>query len=405
MKLLIVSETSEGGIADYAHDQAVALAGRGIDVTMLCSQNFIDKRNVSYRALPVLRELRAGGLSKSRAVRRVKLAFGVLHNMRVLARHIAADHEIDVLTHFSEYLAPLWAPRWLSLRARGARFHSVLHDPVRNYQVGPRVWHEWSVRVAFRPLSNVFVHTTEPVPVPESIPVTVIPYGVHNYPPPRRSRNDVRASLGIPRDASLLVSYGYIRDNKNLDLVIEALIGQPECHLLVAGPEQGGGGRSISYYRELALRFGVADRCYWDTRYLSADDTADILSASDLSVLTYARTFVSSSAALGVSARYHLPSLISSGSAATEAMVRAYRLGVWVEPDSMEAIAAGLREWMMQDVVPDWEAFFRDYSWERNAEIVARSMQRTLPQEAPEGIRDNLDKGRGSPRRVRRATP
>lgn len=374
MKLIIYNDTSEGGIADYSHDQATALAARGIDVTVLCSTHFLSKRKVTYLALPVLKELRAGKIGTSRALRRVQLMFGQLRNMRILADHVAKAGEVDVLMHFSEYFAPVWAPRLHRLQAGGARFHSVLHDPVRDYRIGPAWWHDWSVREAFRMLSNIFVHTEDAVPVPATVPVTYVPYGVHPYPAPQRTRAEVRAELGVPDDAPLITAYGYVRDNKNLDLVITALARVPQVQLLVAGPEIGGTNRPVSYFKALAAELGVADRCHWQTRYVNAADAADLLGASDLSVLTYSRSFVSSSAALGVTTNYNLPCLISSGSGTTRRIVETNRIGIWVEPDDAQSIEDGLKRWLAEGIDPDWESYNLDNSWARNAALVEEAM-------------------------------
>ena len=370
MKLIIYNDTSEGGIADYSHDQAAALAARGIDVTVLCSEHFLSKRKATYHALPVLHELRAGKIGTPRALRRVQLVFGQLRNVRVLAEHVAKAGNVEVLMHFSEYFAPLWAPRLRRLRKGGARFHSVLHDPVRDYRIGPGWWHDWSVREVFRLLSNVFVHTEDTVPVPATIPVTYIPYGVHPYPAPQRTRGAVRAELGVPDDMPLITAYGYVRDNKNLDLVITALARTPGVRLLVAGPEIGGANRPVSFFKALAAELGVADRCIWQTRFVSAADAADLLGASDLSVLTYSRSFVSSSAALGVTTNYKLPCLISSGSGTTRRIVETNRIGIWVEPDDAHSIEAGLKRWLAEGISPDWESYNRDNNWMRNAALV-----------------------------------
>lgn len=379
MKLTIWSELAKGGIADYAHDQAAALAARGIDVEMLCPPSFMAGREFSYAAKPVLRDLRPASRSNSRLVRARHLASGLVVNARTVAAHIGARNPDAVLTHFSEYLAPLWAWRMRRLRQRGISFHSVLHDPVRDHVVGPCWWHKQSVRDAFSFLDTAFVHTRETVPVPPHVKVEWVPYGIHPFPEPSRTRAAVRDELAIPQDAKLLTSFGYIRDNKNLDLIIRAIAQLPDVYLLVAGSEQAGGNRPVAYYQTLAEELGCADRCRWLIRFVSATETADLMSASDLSLLVYSRSFVSSSAALGVTTNYRLPCLMSSGSATTEAMVRDYQLGVWVEPDSADSIRAGLLQWLAGGLHPDWEGYGRDHSWARNAAIVDETIRATNP--------------------------
>jgi glycosyltransferase involved in cell wall biosynthesis len=265
------------------------------------------------------------------------------------------------------------------VRRRGVKMLSVLHDPVRDYVVGPAWWHALSIRQAYSFLDTALVHTRDSVPVPADVQVTWVPYGIHPYPPAERSRDVVRAELGIPAEARLITSFGYIRDNKNLDLVLRAMADMPDLYLLVAGSEQAGGNRPMSFYRDLATELGCDDRCRWLNRFVSTAEAADLMNASDLSLLVYARSFVSSSAALGVTANYRLPSLVSNGSNTIEAMVKQYRLGIWVEPDSVEAIRQGLREWLAGDLVPDWEGYSRDHSWVRNAAIVHETIQAAGP--------------------------
>lgn len=375
MNILIYAELSEGGIADYAHDQANALADRGHDVTLLCTPRFVAGRACHYSARPVLNEMRVGKIVGGRAMRRIRLALGLLRNQRTLQRAAAAaPTDTRVLTHFSEYLAPFWAPGLGRLRKRGTRFFSVLHDPVRDYVVGPRWWHARSVRDAFGFLEAVFVHNYDKVPVPDAVRVVYVPYGIHPFPAPIRPRDEVRAELGIPADAILLTSFGYIRDNKNLDLIIRAIAEIPQAYLLVAGSEQAGGNKPVAHYRALAEELGCADRCRWITRFVSAQESADLFGATELSLLVYSRSFVSSSAALSVTANYRVSSLVSSGSSTTEAIVRRYGIGAWVEPDSADAIRAGIEQWQRGDIVPDWEGYARDNSWTRNAELVEGAM-------------------------------
>ncbi len=370
MKVAIFSEVGTGGNADYAHDQARALADRGIEVEMLCSPEFPQNRAFNYPTVTDLREPRPTAAVGSPLRRKAALGAAILGNSVVFDRYLRERRPDHVLLHFSEYLAPLWAWRLRRLRRQGMHFHSVLHDPVRHHRVGPPWWHDWSVREAYSFLDTAFVHTRQPVPVPSAVKTVWVPYGVHSYPPPTKTRAAVRAELGVPEQARLMTSYGYVRDNKNLDLVLRAMAPFEDLYLLVAGNEIGAGNKPVSWYRALAEELGCADRCRWITRYISAEETGDLLAASDLAVLTYARSFVSSSASLGVVAQYRLPCLISTGSETTKELVEEYRFGVWAEPDDLDSLRAALVKWLAEGVEPRWAEYTRDISWERNAEIV-----------------------------------
>lgn len=46
-----------------------------------------------------------------------------------------------LMASYIEYLAPIWAPRLRNLSRSGIVFGAIVHDPVRDYVVGPSWWH------------------------------------------------------------------------------------------------------------------------------------------------------------------------------------------------------------------------------------------------------------------------
>jgi glycosyltransferase involved in cell wall biosynthesis len=296
--------------------------------------------------------------TKLGALRRLERGRWVLSTMACLHRYLKKCSPHHVLTHFGEYLSPIWAPQFQRLRRCGFMFHTVLHDPKRDYRVGPAAFHRLSVRTAFDLNVSVFVHGYDRGDTPCGIAVSQVPYGVHDVTPPTKPRDEVRRLIGIPDKARLITAYGYIRDNKNLDLLIEAIAQSADVFLVVAGSEMQGGNKPASFYGDL-----------------SNEEAANLIAGSDYLALTYSASFVSSSAALGVGVAYRVPALISSGSAATRDLVERYKIGIWVEPDSVDAIRDALRAARLNPPVPDWDGYCRDNSWTRNAEIILQRMR------------------------------
>lgn len=64
-----------------------------------------------------------------------------------------------------------------------------------------------------------------------------------------------RAQLGIPQDATVLLSVGEVNRNKNHRLVLEALPSLPDCRYVLCGR-----GPLLEEYRQRAWELGVADR-------------------------------------------------------------------------------------------------------------------------------------------------
>src|SRR5580658_6587793 len=157
-KLVYYCPSSSGGIVDYAYTHAAALAEAGVEVTLLTAGvQVMQSAGISWvRSLKdESRPIDAG----SRIVRRI-LRLGLIHgNILSLKAYIRENRIRNVmLASYSEYAAPLWSYPLRSLARSGVRFSAMLHDPVRDYVVGPKWWHRRSIRSGYSFLSQAFVH-------------------------------------------------------------------------------------------------------------------------------------------------------------------------------------------------------------------------------------------------------
>lgn len=377
-KLLYYAPVTYGGLLIYAQEQADALAGLGIQVDVLCPKGFQKRPNDRYNIVPLLENPQKGATG-NKFVRIIKFFRQMSRNLKILREEIGRGGYPQVfLVSYAEYFAPLWAWKFRRIARRGVIFGAMVQEPVRNFQVGPKWWHRWSVASAYSYLSHAFVHEDMPLdtgwPMPQ-LKVGVVPMAPHAYPDPTLTREEIRKQLGIPEDALVLFSFGHIRDNKNLDFSVLALQEIPNAWLLVAGSRSASSQKPESFYQELAKKVGVADRCKWIIDYVSEQDAANYFKASDLIMLTYGSSFRSASGVLNVAARYQKPCIASAGEGSLKSVVTKYNLGIWVNPDDSQAVASGVKEWMRSPLVPDWAAYARDNSWKRNAEIVAAALK------------------------------
>jgi len=378
MKLLYFAPASFGGLADYAQEHAEALGKLGVEVTLMCSPDFPRKPEASYTVLPTLREIRPRRPLGNRLLKMAYSCSVIFSNQFRLAKAISSGGFRHVfLVSYGEYLAPLWYRRFSRLSNAGVTFGAVIQEPVRNFVVGPYWWHRLSVACAYSFLREAFVHdaivldTVRPMP---RLRTTVVPYGQHQFPLPTEPAKKVRERLGIPSDGCMLLAFGHIRDDKNLDLAIQSLVNFKNVYLVIAGKRQAASQKPESFYQNLAAKLGVADRCRWQLEYVTEIEAANLFASCDLVLLTYSRSFRSASGVLGLAANYRKPCIASSGSGSLCTTVQKYELGVWVEPDSAEAIRDGLKKWLQCPSSPRWDAYFEDNSWKRNAEIVKDRM-------------------------------
>jgi len=375
LHLAYFSPESFGGLADYAREQAQALSAAGARVSFITSPSVAKvQQNAQYKLVPILAEVPSRSESRNRWSRRLRSMSWIVGNMRRLAEWVEREQvKCVLLGAYMEYFAPLWAPQFLRLAQKGVVFGSVVHDPLRNFIVGPLWWHRWSTACGYSFLREAFIH--EPIDLPTVRPqpqlcTTVIPHGPFRFPAATESRSAVRQRLRIPEPAQLLLAFGHIRDVKNLDLLLEAMVQRPEFYLLVAGREQGASQRPAAFYQQRAAALGIADRCRWETRHIPELEVGNYFEASDLMALTYGTGFRSASGVLNAAVHFRKPCLASSGLSNLRTMIEKYALGFWVEPDSALAIADGLQRWLRERPAADWKRYAEDNSWKRNAELV-----------------------------------
>ncbi len=384
LELAYFSQENSGGLADYAREQARALRASGVCVQFVTTPSVAGGiQNPASGMVPILAESPVPQPKGGKFARRLRTMSWILGNMRTLARWIEQEEVKQVLIGaYMEYFAPLWAPQFQRLAQRGVIFGSVVHDPVRQTRIGPRWFHRRSIGDAYSFLSEAFVH--DPIDLDTVRPVkhlrtTVIPHGPYHFPPAASSRDKVRAELGIPADTLLLLAFGHIRNAKNLDLALRAMVSNPKAHLLVAGKELSATQRPASYYQELAVQLGVADRCRWRTGFVRDDEVGNFFAACDLVLLTYNAGFRSASGVLNVAVQYRKPCLASGGEGNLKTSVAKHGIGLWIEPDDVKALSQALTSWRPGLLRPDWDGYERENSWERNAILVRQRFLAHVP--------------------------
>jgi glycosyltransferase involved in cell wall biosynthesis len=367
--ILIFAPTAAGGLAEHVFYQARALQRAGADVLCLASREYLGGRVCPF---PIRRVLAVpppvGG---SRWVRRTRHLAVTLANQFRLAWWVAKRRpRLVLLDSYIEYLSPLWIwPHVLLARCLGVRYAANLHDPVRDFQLGPAWWHRLSVRLAYVPLDSVLVHgrLPEPSPVPSSVRVFQVPVGVYDLPGPSRSRESVRSEWGAQSQHRVFLAAGYVRDGKNLDLVIRALCSVPDAFLVMAGTLQSGTEEPFAFYRQLASDLGVADRVHFHEGFIPDVEMGDYFAGSDFVVLTYSSAFHSQSGVLNIAVRARKPVLASASPGPLLESVNRFGLGVTIQPDNVEGIVEGMRQLLEGRLQPRWEAYEAYADWDANA--------------------------------------
>ena len=265
--ILVFNMSSEGGLAEHVYYQAKTLEQMGYTVVCLSAPNFLKNRTAGFEIKKVLWEMPSVNMAKP--LRRIVQLLSIVFNYYCLAFYIIKlKPGIVLIDSYREYLAPLWSfviKFALSISKSTAVVN--LHDPVRDNEIGPLWWHNWSVKKGFSFVHIALVHAPLPVAakVPKRIQVVEVPVGVYEMRASTKNRDAIRAAWGAKPDDLVLLSFGFVRDNKNIDLLIEAIARTHQTFLVVAGRSQSSADKPFSFYENLAKQLGVWERCYFLT--------------------------------------------------------------------------------------------------------------------------------------------
>jgi D-inositol-3-phosphate glycosyltransferase len=120
-----------------------------------------------------------------------------------------------------------------------------------------------------------------------AMPAACIPHPVYDNYGEKTTRAAGLAHLGLPETTRYLLFFGFIRDYKGLDLLLEAMAGerlrQMDVKLIVAGEYYG----NREFYENLIRELGLEDRVVLKTEYIPSEKVKYYFAAADLVAQPY----------------------------------------------------------------------------------------------------------------------
>lgn len=372
-----------GGIGKYTHRLMEVMGKRpDIDVELICTPDYEWKESEAYSTWPGLQSIS----HHVPTIRRWRFLRGQFTNPRRAIRH-AEDCGLDVL-HFAN-INHLTFPYWRgALERSGLKTTASAHDVKRQKRIIYRRWEDYQLKSFYRFADALFVHSEYQADElvdfagAEHTKIHVVPHGPYYHGSvPDVERDHMREQLGLPKDRPVALFFGKIRDEKNLDGLIRALVHSSAVpHLIVAGSGTGYRHRSVAHYRELADALGVADRITFRAEYIPDSEVSKLFYAADWVALPYSHTFTSQSGVLNVAARYERPVLVSSAPVLRET-VESSGIGIACDGETPDAIAKGmdrLCELLAHGYSFPFASYKEQYSWEKNVQQTIKVYRRLV---------------------------
>jgi glycosyltransferase involved in cell wall biosynthesis len=375
--VLIHCPGSHGAIADQVHRQAIALHELGIKVLVLCSPNFLRTRAADYPTITCMAEgaTQEGGFIS----RKVAKAKQTIINQWLFAWQVYSKRPMIVLTgSHTDTQAALWIwPHIVLSNFFRVVYATNLHFSARDHALGPKWWTTLCARLSFSPFRIAVAHkrlsgTTQ---LPRHIYPVEVPLGPESTKSVYQNPKTIRAGWKVPRGKKVFLAFGTIRNHKNIDLAIRALNDNPDVHLVIIGSVSSHKDKPLKYYQMLADDLGLSKRVYISDEFVGDEKRLSYFQAADYILLTYAGSFHSQTATLTTAVNARRRVLAASGASPMEDLVTHFGLGIYVEPDSSDAVADGMATLLHGKLPePDWEGYEAHATWETN---VTRLLQAT----------------------------
>ncbi|MCQ2960473.1 MAG: glycosyltransferase [Bacteroidales bacterium] len=186
----------------------------------------------------------------------------------------------------------------------------------------------------------------------------------------RITRSEALQKLNLKEENSYILFFGFIRDYKGLDLLIEAMADKKmknsNIKLLVAGEFYNNSDK----YFELEKKLDVADKIIWHNDFIPDSQVATYFSAADIIVQPYKSA--TQSGVTQIAYHFEKPMLVTNVGGLAE-IVPHQKVGYVVEPQPSEIVNAitdfyeNNRE---QDFITNVKIEKEKYAWSRMTESI-----------------------------------
>lgn len=179
---------------------------------------------------------------------------------------------------------------------------------------------------------------------------------------------EARKELDIPLDKKVILFFGFIRDYKGLDILIESMKNLPDDYLLVIAGEVYG---DFKKYQDIIDSNNLQNEIKLFVRYIAEKEIASFFSAADVCVLPYRSA--TQSGIVGIAYHFDLPVIVTDTGGLSE-MVDDNKTGLIIEKADPNLISTSVKKYFENNCKEKLQPNIREYkekhSWGKLAEEI-----------------------------------
>lgn len=317
-KILFVERCNTGGLANYAHEFCNAMVRQGHEVTLFCLGCFeVPPQHRSYNIIESSSENYATRVAKG------------MQNLKFALRAVAAIRDTNADAVFLDAYQPMLSWPFVFLRPKSVPVFCIQHE------VEPRIGDikiSWFQQDFYRRTTALMVHRNTHArdtlvnKYGIRTPILVIDHGLYE--------TDLfgKEAAGVGAGKGSILSFGTVREDKGLDILVKAYPGREKCKglgLVIAGQAKGEYGE---YFSKV-----VANQpdTRWDRNYISAIETGSLYRDAAFVVLPFIEC--TQSGTLRLAMFFETP-VIASAVGELPAFIKQHQVGMLVPAGDVGAL-------------------------------------------------------------------
>lgn len=286
---------------------------------------------------------------------------------------IKIQPELVITSYWMPFFAPSLGTVSRRLRKKNFKVISILHNVLPHEK---RIGDTALSKFFFRQNSGLVVLNEEShkdlIKLMPDSNTLVHPHPFYNHYGQKIDKKEARKKLNIPENKKVILFFGFIRDYKGLDILLEAMKDE-EYYLIIAGECYG----SFEKYNNIIDKNNLKERTCLNIKYISDDDISVYFSAADATVLPYRSG--TQSGIIGISYHFNVPVIVADTGGLKE-MVDEGKTGIIMQSAETQNIKSALNKFYnnynAEVYIKNINAIKEKYSWDSFAEDVIKFSNR-----------------------------